>query len=214
MTHLLENEAEPPSSGEQPLSRYPVSPATRRSTYIKQKVQSLPVPSSRQVSEQLALAEPSPSLAALPATSLPVVPSTPPYRIETEQQVEVPPSLPAQPVTVEPTEDIQTYRVEQLPVMTTKQIKQYVVLVLLWVVANLYFWYWWLQAGNIGNPVLFTLMSLAFFYEGTLLPSFYTFFVGQMRRPKWIDTAVGAKNKLRLGIRQGHLSKLKQKREM
>src|SRR5712691_7436333 len=221
MSHLLlGNEAEPPSFREQPLSKYPVSPARHRSTYIKQKVQLLPVPSSQQVSEQLARAEkptlslaalpatplpvappsqqaseqlafaekPTLSLAALPATPLPVVPSTPPYRTEAEQQVEVPPSLPAQPVTVEPTEDLQTYRVEQLPVMTTKQKQQYIVLVLLWVVANLYFWYWWLQAGNIGNPVLFTLMSLTFFYEGSLLPSFYTFFVGQMRRPKWIDT--------------------------
>src|SRR5712691_3752185 len=221
MSHLLlGNEAEPPSFREQPLSKYPVSPARHRSTYIKQKVQLLPVPSSQQVSEQLARAEkptlslaalpatplpvalpsqqaseqlaraekPTLSLAALPVTPLPVVPSTPPYRTEAEQQVEVPPSLPAQPVTVEPTEDLQTYRVEQLPVMTTKQKKQYIVLVLLWIIANLYFWYWWLQAGNIGNPVLFTLMSLAFFYEVTLLPSFYTFFVGQMRHPEWIDT--------------------------
>src|SRR5438874_8452607 len=72
--------------------------------------------------------------------------------------------------------------------MNAKQKKQYVLLALLWIVVNLYFWYWLLQAGNIGNPVLFTLMSLAFFYEGTLLPSFYTFFVGHMRRPRCIDT--------------------------
>ena len=155
----------------------------------EQKAQLFPLPESQQVSDQLFIAEkPTPSLAAPPTTPLPVVPSTPPYPIHTELEVQAPPSQPSPHVTAEPTEDIHTYRVEQLQVMTAKQKKQYVVLVLLWVVVNLYFWYWWLQAGNIGNPALFTLMSLAFFYEVTLLPSFYTFFVGHMRRPRWIDT--------------------------
>jgi cellulose synthase (UDP-forming) len=155
----------------------------------EQKVQLRPLPESQQVSDKLSIAEkPALSLVAPPTMPLPVVPSTPPYEIHTELEVQVPPSLSSPDVTAEPTEDIHTYRVEQLQVMTAKQKKQYVVLVLLLVVVNLYFWYWWLQAGNIGNPALFTLMSLAFFYEVTLLPSFYTFFVGHMRRPRWIDT--------------------------
>ncbi len=155
----------------------------------EQKVQLLPPLESQQVSDQLSIAEkPTPSLVTSPTTPLPVVPSTPPYRIHTKLEVQVPPSLPSPHVTAEPTEGIHTYRVEQLQVMTAKQKKQYVVLVLLWIVVSIYFWYWWLQARNIGNPVLFTLMSLTFFYEGTLLPSFYTFFVGHMRRPRWIDT--------------------------
>src|SRR6266852_1521629 len=155
----------------------------------EQKAQLLPLPESQQVSDQLSIAEkPTPSLVAPPTTPLPVVPSTPPYPIHTELEVQAPPSLPSPHVTAEPTEDIHTYRVEQLQVMTARQKKQYLVLILLWIEVNLYFWYWWLQAGNIGNPVLFTLMSLTFFYEGTVLPSFYTFFVGHMRRPRWIDT--------------------------
>jgi cellulose synthase (UDP-forming) len=155
----------------------------------EQEEQLLPLLESQQVSDQLSSAEkPTPSSVAHSTTPLPDVPSTPPYRIHTELEVQAPPSLPSAHVTIEPTEDIHTYRVEQLQVMTARQKKQYLVLVLLWIVVNLYFWYWWLQAGNIGNPVLFTLMSLTFFYEGTLLPSFYTFFMGHMRHPRWIDT--------------------------
>lgn len=155
----------------------------------EQEVEVLLLPESQQVSDQLSSTEkPTPSTVAQSATPLPAGPSTTPYRIPTELEVRVPSSLPSTHVTVEPTEDIHTYRVEQLQVMTASQKKQYVALVVVWTVVNLYFWYWWLQAGNVGNPVLFTLMSLTFFYEGTLLPSLYTFFVGHMRRPRWIDT--------------------------
>jgi cellulose synthase (UDP-forming) len=76
------------------------------------------------------------------------------------------------------------FSVEQEKVMNSAQEKRYLVLCALWITANIYFWYWWLQLGNAGNLVLFSMMSLALFYEGTLLPSFYTFFLGRMRRPK------------------------------
>jgi cellulose synthase (UDP-forming) len=154
----------------------------------EQKAQLLPLPESLQVSNQLSIAEPPPLPLIAPSTPpLPVVPSTSPPRIRTERKTRVLPPLPSAPIKAEPTDDIHIYRIEQLQVMNAKQWKQYVLLVLLWVAVNLYFWYWWLQAGNIGNPVLFTLLSLTFFYEGTLLPSFYTFFVSWMRRPRWID---------------------------
>jgi cellulose synthase (UDP-forming) len=83
--------------------------------------------------------------------------------------------------------DTPNYSVEQLKVMTPKHEKQYIVLTLIWIIVNIYFWYWWLQKGHIGNPILFGLMTVALLYEMTLLPSFYTFFLGQMRRPKPID---------------------------
>ena len=79
------------------------------------------------------------------------------------------------------------YRVEQLKVLSTRQERAYSVLVLVWAVVNLYFWIWWPLGGHIGNPVLFGLMSVALLYEGTLLPSFYTFYLGYMRHPKPID---------------------------
>jgi cellulose synthase (UDP-forming) len=54
----------------------------------------------------------------------------------------------------------------------------------MWVAANIYFWHWWFEAGHIGNPLLFGLMSAALLYNATILPSFYTFYLGQMRKPK------------------------------
>jgi len=79
------------------------------------------------------------------------------------------------------------FRVEQSKVMSARQERSYRLLVLVWVVVNLYFWIWWLLGAHAGNPVLFSLMCLAFLYEGTLLPSFYTFYLGHMRRPAPVD---------------------------
>lgn len=81
----------------------------------------------------------------------------------------------------------QQYRVEQLKVMTVSQQASYYFLVLGWIVTNVFFWYWWLQRDHSGNPVLFGLMSFAFFYEATVLPSFYTFYLGNMRRPESVN---------------------------
>jgi cellulose synthase (UDP-forming) len=63
---------------------------------------------------------------------------------------------------------------------------QYGLLVILWVATNLYFWTWWLSSSHVGTPILFVLMSAAFFYDATLLPTFYIFYLGQMRRPKYM----------------------------
>jgi cellulose synthase (UDP-forming) len=73
---------------------------------------------------------------------------------------------------------------EKVKVMRPKKEQSYWVLVAIWIVVNLYFWIWWLQPEHLGNPILFVLMNLAFLYEGTVLPSFYTFYLGHMRRPK------------------------------
>ena len=77
-----------------------------------------------------------------------------------------------------------TYRVTQEVAMNRRQRRQYWFLVGIWCAANVYFWHWWLTASHIGNPILYALMSVAFLYETTLLPSFYTFYLGNMRRPK------------------------------
>ena len=81
------------------------------------------------------------------------------------------------------------FQVEQLKVMSLKQRKQYLVLAALWIAVNVYFWFWWFDAGHIGNPLLYGFMSAALFYSATVLPSFYTFYLGQMRKPKAIDVA-------------------------
>ena len=78
----------------------------------EQKVQLRPLPESQQVSDKLSIAEkPALSLVAPATMTLPVVPSTPPYEIHTELEVQVPPSLSSPDVTAEPIEDIHTYRV-------------------------------------------------------------------------------------------------------
>ncbi len=67
--------------------------------------------------------------------------------------------------------------------LTSRQRKQYAVFMGLWLLLSGYFWIWWLQPTHIGNLVLFAVISCSFFYNGTLLPSWYLFYVGQMRRP-------------------------------
>jgi cellulose synthase (UDP-forming) len=70
------------------------------------------------------------------------------------------------------------------PVFTPAQRRQYVLLAAAWVAVSLYFWTWWLRSSHIGNPALFALVSVATFYIITVLPSFYLFFLGWMRRPR------------------------------
>jgi cellulose synthase (UDP-forming) len=77
-------------------------------------------------------------------------------------------------------------QVRLLPVFSRRERGCYRILVILWLGVNFYFWRWWLQQEHVGSPILYTLMSMALFYETTLLPSFYTFYLGQMRRPKHI----------------------------
>src|SRR5690242_18842242 len=81
------------------------------------------------------------------------------------------------------------FQVEQLKVMSPRQRGQYYILAAVWVAVNIYFWLWWFDAGHMGNPLLYGLMSLALFYSATVLPSFYTFYLGQMRKPALVDVA-------------------------
>jgi len=84
------------------------------------------------------------------------------------------------------------YRVEQLKVMSSKQRVQYLVLVGAWIAVNVYFWKWWFHPGHIGNPLLYVLMSAALLYEMTILPSFYAFYLGRMRKPEAVNAARAA----------------------
>lgn len=77
-------------------------------------------------------------------------------------------------------------QVRLLPVFSRREHWCYRILVIFWLGVNFYFWRWWLRQEHVGSPILYTLMSIALFYETTLLPSFYTFYLGQMRRPKHI----------------------------
>jgi cellulose synthase (UDP-forming) len=74
-------------------------------------------------------------------------------------------------------------RVVVAPAMTLLQRAQYVVVAVAWLLFSGYFWLWWIEPANAGNRVLFLVVSVAMFYSVTLLPSFYLFYLGQMRRP-------------------------------
>jgi cellulose synthase (UDP-forming) len=69
-------------------------------------------------------------------------------------------------------------------VFTPVQRAQFAVLVFAWAAVNIFFWVWWLRPSHFGNPVLYALVSVASFYCVTVLPSFYLFFLGWMRRPR------------------------------
>jgi cellulose synthase (UDP-forming) len=111
---------------------------------------------------------------------------------EREEEISMPNQVhtPAiQSSSLQATSEKSQFQVEQLKVMSHKQRKQYVVLAALWIAVNIYFWLWWFDTNHIGNPLLYGLMSVALFYSATVLPSFYAFYLGQMRKPKAIDVA-------------------------
>jgi len=66
--------------------------------------------------------------------------------------------------------------------------RQYALLVAVWVAVNVYFWLWWLRPDHAGNVLLYTSMSVALIYQATLLPSFFLFYLGQMRHPVHVPT--------------------------
>lgn len=79
------------------------------------------------------------------------------------------------------------YRIRHLGVMSSTQKVTYICLVILWMLVNLNFWGWWLRFSTTGNIVLYILISCALFYESTVMPSFFTFFLGCMRRPQPVE---------------------------
>lgn len=79
-------------------------------------------------------------------------------------------------------------RARQQQVLTTgamggRQRGQYAVLAGLWLLTTGYFWAWWAVPGHAGSLALFVVLSAALFYSSTLLPTFYLFYLGCMRRP-------------------------------
>jgi cellulose synthase (UDP-forming) len=62
---------------------------------------------------------------------------------------------------------------------------------LLWLAVVVRFWAWWLEPSHRGALGLFLAASVPLAYLTTILPSFYWFFVGRMRRPVHMDPAPG-----------------------
>ena len=80
--------------------------------------------------------------------------------------------------------------------MSVGQRLQYAALAVAWLLLSGYFWVWWVLPGHPGNLALFIVVSIALFYSVTLLPTFYLFYLGQMRRP----VPMGAHNAAAAGV--------------
>jgi hypothetical protein len=76
-----------------------------------------------------------------------------------------------------------TPRVSRMSAVQGRQRLQLAVLITIWIALTVYFWSWWLTPSHIGNPLLFAVVSASFLYIATILPSFYIFYLTQMRHP-------------------------------
>lgn len=74
--------------------------------------------------------------------------------------------------------------IESVEVMTRKEKFVYWVWAGIWAVVNVLLWSWWLKREHITSPILFGVTTIVLLYETSLLPTFYLFFLGKMRRPK------------------------------
>ena len=84
-------------------------------------------------------------------------------------------------------------QVESVSALSGAQRVQYFALLGGFAVSLAFFWVWWLQPAQQGQPVLYALMTLCMAYQTTLLPGFYAFFLGKMRHPVPVPAARGSR---------------------
>ena len=60
---------------------------------------------------------------------------------------------------------------------------------LLWLAVNLAFWVWWLRQTGHSTPWLYWAETIALFYQTTLLPTVFWWFVRKMKRPVEVTPA-------------------------
>lgn len=70
-----------------------------------------------------------------------------------------------------------------VPVMTATERRHYWLFVSAWLAANLAFWAWWLRSVHIVTVARFIFITAPNAYIFLVLPCFFFFFVGRMRRP-------------------------------
>lgn len=73
--------------------------------------------------------------------------------------------------------------INKVSLITGRKLWIYKALCAAWIAANLLFWSWWLSPGHRGVWYLYWPVTLAFFYDGTFLPSMFIFYLGRMKRP-------------------------------
>ena len=75
--------------------------------------------------------------------------------------------------------------------LSRRQRVAYVLLTAMWLVATVSFWRWWLDPSHPASIALFVAATAALLYQTTVLPSFFWFFVGRMRRPVHVSAPEG-----------------------
>jgi cellulose synthase (UDP-forming) len=68
-------------------------------------------------------------------------------------------------------------------IFTKGETLSYYLIVISWFSSVFLFWSFWLNPIFIGNPILYWSVTFAIFYEGTLLPTAYIYYLGKMRKP-------------------------------
>ena len=75
--------------------------------------------------------------------------------------------------------------------LSRRQRVAYALLSTMWIAAAIAFWLWWLEPSHRGSIALYVGATAALFYQSTVLPSFFWFFVGRMHRPVHVAAPEG-----------------------
>ena len=84
-------------------------------------------------------------------------------------------------------------RVQSERLVSGGAARVYWLIAAIWIGTNALFWGWWLQPERVAVPALFVLLTLAFAYEGSIVPTFYLFLIGRMRKPRPLSPPTGRK---------------------
>lgn len=142
-----------------------------RPTAVQGALPVTPFPESASVKNIVLQNSAPPAIDERPTAVQVALPVTP-HLVHTKQDVQVRPSLQPQ----------QAERAYLVDVMTSKQKIQYRLLVFIWLINLTVFWVWWLQKGHVVTFSGMFINSLVLLWS-TILPAYYFFFVGRMRKP-------------------------------
>jgi cellulose synthase (UDP-forming) len=80
-----------------------------------------------------------------------------------------------------------------LRVLSSRQRIAHAVLAALWLVVSVRFWAFWLDDAHRGSLALYVPATVALAYLNTVLPTFFWFYVGRMRRPLHVPPKAGTR---------------------
>jgi cellulose synthase (UDP-forming) len=79
--------------------------------------------------------------------------------------------------------DAEPFRHRSISALSRGDRARHWALALLWAAVNATFWVWWIGHAGDGTAWMYVVETIALFYQVTLLPTVYWWFVGRMRRP-------------------------------